>query len=231
MSSTCQKCAVRDINIFSSLDNEECLLIKNLAHKNFYKKRQVIFHEGNPCRWLYIVHKGSVKLVKTGNTGRQIILKLVKPGGIIGEHAVFENTPYPFTAIAIENSEVCLIDKAELFGFLKTRHVVAFKLMSVLCSELRVAREQLIERTLKSARERLAGLILNLASEYGIKNEGGILLNISLTRGEMAEMLGITQETASRLLMEFKDEGLIDIDHRRIIMLDVNSLKMLAGAD
>lgn len=229
MNGTCRGCSIRDISIFSSLDDEECMVIKNLSHKNFYKRRQIIFHEGNPCQWLYILRNGTVKLVKSSSAGRQIILKLVKPGGIIGEHAVFENTPYPFTAVAMEDSEICLVDKNELFGFLKMRPAVAFKLMSVLCAELRVARRQLIERASKTARERMAGLILTLAYEYGIKRGNGILLDISLTRDELGEMIGVTQETTSRLLSELKESGLIDIHRRRIIVLDSNELKALVG--
>lgn len=229
MDSTCRECSVRDISIFSSLDNEECMVIKSLSHKNFYKKRQVIFHEGNPCRWLYILRNGRVKLIKSSSTGRQIILKLVRPGGIIGEHAVFENTPYIFTAVAMEDSELCLIDKDELFGFLKTKPAVAFKLMSVLCSELKAVRRQLIEMAVKNARERMADLILSLAHEYGIRRDKGTLLDISLTRDELGEMVGVTQETAIRLLSEFKENGLIDIYRRSIIVLDSNELKALAG--
>lgn len=227
----CHTCPAKDLGIFSSLNDEELLKTRNLLHQNFYKKHQIIFHEDNPCQGFYIMKSGRAKLVKSTRTGRQVILKLVNPGGIIGEHAVFENSPYAFTAEAIEDSEICFISKEDFLGVLKGRPEIALKIMSILSGELRAARAQVIDMALKEGQERMAALIMSLADEYGTSKNDGILLGVSLTRGELAEMVGVSQETAIRIISEFRETGLIKTDHRQITVLNEKRMRMVASGE
>lgn len=227
----CHTCHAKEFGIFSSLDNEELKKIKDLPHPNFYKKRQIIFHEDNPCEGFYVLKSGKAKLVKSSRTGRQHIVKLVKPGGIIGEDGVFEKSPYAFTAEAIEDSEACFINKGGLFNFLKERPAVALKIMSMLSWELRTARSQIVEMALKDARARMAGLILGLACENRRHNEKSCPVELYLTRAEMAEMIGVSQETAIRLICDFRDTGFIKTCHRQITILDEDGLMMAANGE
>jgi CRP/FNR family transcriptional regulator len=227
----CHDCPVREAGIFSSFCNEDLLCVRDLTHQNFYKKRQIIFHEENPCQGFYIIRSGRVKLTKSSRTGRQQIIKLVNPAGVMGEDAVFDNAPHPSTAEALEDSEVCLINKGEFLRFLRERPDLAIRIMSVLSGELREARSQVIDMALKDARERMACLILCLANRYGIERDRHLLLDLHLTRSEMAEMIGIAQETAIRLLSEFKENGLIKTNGRQITILDLDGVGMVAGGE
>lgn len=227
----CHTCPAKEFGIFSSLNHEELLKTKNLPHQNFYKKHQIIFHEDNPCQGFYIMRSGRAKLVKSTRTGRQVILKLVNPGGIIGEHAVFENSRYAFTAEAIEDSEICFISKEDFFGILKGRPEIALKIMSILSGELRAARAQVIDMALKEAQERMAALIMGLADEYGKVKIDGIVLGLFLTRSELAEMIGVSQETAIRIISEFRETGLIKTDHRQITILNEKRMRMVASGE
>lgn len=226
----CHECPVKGIGIFSSLCEEDVLL-KDLTHHNFYKKHQIIFHEDNPCQGFYILRSGRVKLTKSSRTGRQQIIKLVKPADIIGEDAVFGNIPYAFTAEAMEDSEICFVNKDDFFRYLKERPDIALKVMSILSGELRAARAQMIDMALKDARERMASLILSLADEYGKARDEGISLGVSLTRAELAEMIGVSQETAIRLLSEFKENGLIKTNRRQITIVNEEKVRMMAGGE
>ena len=190
-----------------------------------------IFHEDNPCHGFYIMRSGRAKLIKSARTGRQVILKLVNPGGFIGEHAVFENSPYAFTAEAIEDSEICFISKEDFLGIVKRRPEIALKIMSILSGELRAARAQVIDMALKEAQERMAALIMSLADEYGTVKIDGIVIGLFLTRGELAEMIGVSQETAIRIICEFRDTGLIKTDHRQITVLDEKRMRMVASGE
>jgi len=157
-----------------------------------------------------------------------VILKIVNPAGFVGEHAVFENRPYAFTTQAMEDSEICFINKDDFFRVIKERSQVLLRVMSILSGELRAAREQIIDMALRNARERMACLIMGLAGEYGRAKDSGIVLELSLTRGELAEMIGVSQETAIRLVSEFKEIGLIDTNGRQMTIL--NEKGMMAAA-
>ena len=227
----CHTCPAQEFGIFSSPNDEELLKTQHLLHQNFYKKHQTIFHEDNPCHGFYIMRSGRAKLIKSARTGRQVILKLVNPGGFIGEHAVFENSPYAFTAEAIEDSEICFISKEDFLGIVKRRPEIALKIMSILSGELRAARAQVIDMALKEAQERMAALIMSLADEYGTVKIDGIVIGLFLTRGELAEMIGVSQETAIRIICEFRDTGLIKTDHRQITILNEKRMRMVASGE
>lgn len=227
----CHTCHTKEFGIFSSLNSEELLKIKDLTHRHFYKKHQIIFHEDNPCEGFYILRSGRAKLIKSTDTGRQVILKLVDPAGFLGEHAIFEDRPYAFTAEAMEDSEICFINKEDFFRVLREKPQVLLKIISILSGELRAARVQLIDMALKDARERMAGLIMNLADEYGKSKKGGIALGLSLTRGEMAEMIGVSQETAIRLISEFKSDGLIETGRHQMTILDGERIRSIAAGE
>lgn len=227
----CQDCPVKEIGIFSSLCNEELRKVKDLTHQNFYRKRQIIFHEDNPCQGFYILRSGRAKLIKSSRTGRQHIIKLVNPSGVIGADAVFENSPYSFTAEAMEDSEICFVSKETFFSYLRGQPDVAVKIISMLSGELRAARSQMIDMALKDAREKMAGLLLSLAEEYGKVRDEGIVLGVLLTRSELAEMIGVSQETAIRLLSEFKENGLIKTNRRQITIMHEARVRMIAGGE
>lgn len=228
----CHDCPIRCIGIFSSLCDEDLFKIKEFTHQNFYKRRQIIFHEGNSCQGFYVLRSGRVKLIKSHSTGRQQIVKLVSPAGIMGEVAAFENTPYVFTAEAMEDSNICFINKEEFFRFIRERPEIALRMISMLSRELRIARTQMMDIALMDARGRMAGLVLSLAGEYGqARDDEGMLLGLSLTRNEMAEMIGVSQETAIRLLSQFKDDGLIRTNRRHITILNEERLRMIAGGE
>ncbi len=224
----CHDCPIRCIGIFSSLCDEDLFKIKEFTHQNFYKRRQIIFHEGNSCQGFYVLRSGRVKLIKSHSTGRQQIVKLVSPAGIMGEVAAFENTPYVFTAEAMEDSHICFINKEEFFRFIRERPEIALRMISMLSRELRIARTQMMDIALMDARGRMAGLVLSLAGEYGNARDAD---GLSLTRNEMAEMIGVSQETAIRLLSQFKDDGLIRTNRRQITILSEERLRMIAGGE
>jgi len=201
----CHDCPIRCIGIFSSLCDEDLFKIKEFTHQNFYKRRQIIFHEGNSCQGFYVLRSGRVKLIKSHSTGRQHIIKLVSPA---------------------------FINKEEFFRFIRERPEIALRMISILSRELRITRTQMMDIALVDARGRMAGLVLSLAGEYGnSKGNDGMLLGLSLTRNEMAEMIGVSQETAIRLLSQFKNDGLIRTNRRQITILNEERLRMIAGRE
>jgi len=174
----------------------------------------------------YCVHSGIIKIFKTGFDGKEQIIRFAKPGDIIGYRSVLSNEPACTTAEVIEDCIICNIPATTLFHLVKTNGDFALELMQLTCKELGEANEYLTDIAQKTVRERLAEIILNLESEFGSDEDS--VLRITLTREEMANLVGTATESVIRLLSEFKADRLISLNGRKIKILDKPGLKRIA---
>lgn len=220
----CDKCPSRLLGVFCTLEGEDLAEFNRHKTTNIYTKGQVIFYEGNRAYGLYCVFSGRVKLYKSGIGGRQQIVRIAGPGDLLGYRSLFADEPYHATAEALEDTTICCIDKNAFFPVLAKNPELAIRLIKKLSKELRVAEDLATSIAQKSVRERMAELLLMLKETYGKTTKRGVVLDIHLSREEMAEMVGITQETAIRLLSEFKRDGLIEVKDRDITILDMKAL-------
>lgn len=228
----CNSCSSRLLGVFCQLQDESLEEFTQHKTTNHYKKGQVIFYEGNQAYGLYCVYEGRVKLYKSGIDGRQQIVRIAGPGDLLGYRSLFADEPYHATAEAIEDADICCIDKNAFFPVLTKNPALALNLIKKLARELRQAEDLATSIAQRSVRERMAELLLMLKEAYGKPTkQGGMRLDIHLSREEMAEMIGITQETAIRLLSEFKKEGLIDVKERDITILNSKALVDTAGLE
>lgn len=161
--------------------------------------------------------------------GHQQIVRLAGPGDLLGYRCLLADEPYSATAETLEEANLCFIDKKTFFHVLETHPSTAFHVMTALAHDLRCAEEKMTNMVHKNVRERLAELFLAFKTKYGEKSKGGIKLNISLTREEMAELIGTTQESVIRLISEFKGEQLISVKGREITLLDIPTLTTTAN--
>ncbi len=180
--------------------------------------------EGDRCHGFYIIKSGRVKLVRTSRHGKEQIIKIGEPGELLGMEIFYDGTRHSNTAISMENSELCFIDKSQFFRIIENDPLMAKKLIIALSRELNKAYDKIGHMGLMNARAKLAQLLYSLAKEYGSSDNGKVRLTLSFSRLEIAELLGITQETSIRLLKSFKEEGLIDIKRKEVI---INSLEKL----
>jgi CRP/FNR family transcriptional regulator, polysaccharide utilization system transcription regulator len=225
----CTTCQSRVLGVLCSMDKaglEECTHHKTT---NQYKKGQVIFYEGNQAYGLYCIFSGRVKLVKTGVDGRQQIVRIAGPGDLLGYRSLFAEEPYAATAEVLEDATICCIDRNAFFPLLAKNPQLSLNIIKKLAHELREAEDMATSIAHRSVRERMAELLLMLQSTYGKPVKAGIRIDIQLSREEMAEMIGITQETAIRLLSEFKKDGLIDVKERDITILNAKGLSKEAN--
>lgn len=196
---------------------------------NQYKKGQVIFYEGNQAFGIYGIYSGRVKLYKTAPDGRRQIVRVCGPGDILGYRSLFAQEPYHATAESLEDSVICCIDRAAFFAVLSETPALSLALLHKLSKELRNAEDLATSIAHRPVRERMAELLLMLKEVYGKATAKGIRIQLELSREEMAEMIGVTQETAIRLLSEFKKEGLIEVRDRSITIIRHESLLATAG--
>ncbi len=222
-SQSCRLCQSFESGIFSDLPEEDLKLLEQCKTANHYKKKQIIFYEGNPVVGLYCVQSGKVKLYKTGG-GKQQILKITQGGDVLGHSALFTETPHMATAEVIEEANICFLDKTRFILVLQANPSVSLKLLGQLSRELNRAEEQVLDLAYKSVRVRLVEFLLTLKQSFGVYEQGVYRLQISLSREELAQAIGTTVETTVRLLTEFRTEGLIEIEKKNISIREPEKL-------
>ncbi|MBE7414227.1 MAG: Crp/Fnr family transcriptional regulator [Deltaproteobacteria bacterium] len=221
------RCHIRENTLFTGLNEKQLEAFKEAVVVNNYKKRGIVFMEGDDCTGIYILRAGRVKLVRSSSTGKEHIIKILDPGDLLGFEVFYNARTYKNTAVSMEDCDLCYIDRHALFKILETEPAIARKLIIALGKELNSAYERISRLGLLNAREKLAHLLYTLATDYGVKEDGAVKLNLTLSRLEIAELLGITQETSIRLLKSFKEEGIIDIRRKEIVINSLSRLKEL----
>lgn len=220
-------CHIKQNTLFTGLNERQLDAFKDVVIISSYKKKEVLFMEGDDCTGLYILRTGRVKVVRSSSTGKEQIIKILNPGELLGFEILYDGKTFKNTSVAMEDTELCYMEKGSFFGILEREPDISRKLIISMGRELDLAYERIGNLGLLNAREKLAHLLYTLASEYGEKTDGGIRLNLTLSRLEIAELLGITQETSIRLLKSFKDEGLLEIRRKEIIIKSLSELKQL----
>lgn len=169
-----------------------------------YQKGRIIFVEGEPGEAIFFLKSGLVKVTKQDEDGREHILHYVNPGDVFAEVVLFVAGGYPATAEVVEDAEVGLIRNKDMDMVLVKNPGIALELLKIMARRLRNAQQQIMELALKDTTRRLAGLLLKLADEHGVKDGDGVRLCLPLTNQELANMVGTSRETVNRILSELR---------------------------
>jgi len=216
----CQQCKDRFSSIFCKAENDNLEQIDAAKVCSVYKKGQVIFHEGAHPFGVYCINSGKIKLSHSGDDGREQIVRLVKAGDIMGYKALLSSERYTATAVALEDSSICFIPKDLFMSILQKDAALSFEMMRILSSELRKAELKITHLAQKPVRERLAETLLFIKETYGLEADGSTL-NVRLSREEIANLVGTATESAIRLLSEFKKDNMIELEGKKIRLLDL----------
>ena len=220
---TCQHCKARFGSVFFKADEDNISAINDAKVCSLYKKGQVIFQEGAHSFGIYCINSGKVKLTHSGDDGREQIIRLVKPGDIMGYKALLSGERYTATAVALDDVQVCFIPKDLFLNVLQKDPSLSFEMMRILSSELRKAELKITHLAQKPVRERLAETLLFIHETYGGESDGQTL-NVRLSREEIANLVGTATESAIRLLSEFKKDGMIELEGKKIRLLNMNNI-------
>jgi CRP-like cAMP-binding protein len=224
----CTKCDVFKKSYFSILDNGDLETLKFEKSSSFYKTGQQIFHEDSRAVGVYCLHSGKVKLYKAGADGKEQIVRFVTPGELFGYRSITGTRHYLVTAEAIEDSIICFINSNTFSELTEKYPEITKALLTSLGNMLNEAEDRMISIAQKPVRERLAEALLTLCHKFhpeGCKD--GNVLNLS--REDLANIVGSATENIIRLLSEFREEKMISIEGRRIILKDVRRLKRIAN--
>ncbi len=213
--------------LFSNLDDVELAAIANLCRQRSVPKGSILFYEDDPGTSCYILTDGSVKIVVNSQDGREHILGLLRPGDLFGEMSLLDGEPRSAAAVAVEESKVLTIQRDEFMSQLKADPTLTLKLLVVLTRRLRQTDRHVESLAFLSAPGRVARLLLDLGGELGKPSATGLTFETTMTRQEMANLTGTSRETFTRVLMEYQDRGLVDIDRNQFTLRNETKLREL----
>jgi CRP-like cAMP-binding protein/ActR/RegA family two-component response regulator len=187
-----------------------------------FKKKQVIYTEGNHPHRLYYIESGKVKTFKTNEEGKELIIGLYSEGEFLGYTALLEGTLYKEGAEAIEDSEIASIPKSEFDELLNSNPFVLKKFVELLANNITEKEEKLLGLAYNSMRKKVADALIMLSKKY--KGEANTNFSIHISRENLANIAGTAKESLIRTLSDFKDESLIDIREGSIVILNEKKL-------
>ncbi len=226
----CETCPVRSQAFICDLPLAAINDFRAASTTAVYRPRQVVFSEGNPATGLYLICQGSVRLYHSDRFGREHILEVAGPGAVLGEVPVDATQTLSVSAESLTDTQLCFLPRERLMQFLQRYPQTGVRLLGALSSELATARRKVRDLALKGAESRMAGLLLQLA-RTGADVAGRRQIHLSYTRRELGDMIGVSTETAIRLLARLKQKRMIQIDRRTVVLTDVQRLTQVANYD
>lgn len=228
---SCQQCAVRAHTCIADLTLDELGDFQTCTVTGLYKPRQIVFHEGTPAAGLYVLCHGNVKLYQSDRFGREFIIDIATPGTILGELGLDDGDTFSASAEALTEAQLSFLPRERLVKFLERHPKTSVQLVATLSRALAATRRKAGELALKRADARLADLLLRLddgACRDADANGTPRLIRLGYSRRELADMIGVSTETAIRLLAKLKRSKIITIEDEGVAVLDLERLTRLA---
>jgi len=183
-----------------------------------YKRGSIIYEEGSRISGFYVVCKGVIKIYKTGFDGKDQIIRFAKPGDVMGFRSTITGELACTTTKSIEDAEIVYISGQIVKELVMSNGDFAMDLLQIACNELGEANDYITDIAQKTVRERLAEVLIQLKMTFDLDQNN--FLQISLTREELASIVGTATESVIRLLSEFKQDKLIELQGRRIKIIE-----------
>lgn len=214
-----EKNCIEIVPIFGNLTFDEMMEVASITTAKDYEKGELIYGQGDIGDKLYVIHKGRVKISRISANGKEQVIRVVGPGDFLGELTLFSSMPLTENAEVMEKTHLCLIEGKKLKGIMEKYPTIAFKVMEELSKRLEVAENLIEDINLHSVETRLAQGLLKMKND-----DNEVILN--MTKGDLASQLGMSQETLSRKLSLFQNQGLINqIGNKKIVILDIEGLE------
>lgn len=213
--------------LFKKLTDDELNRLNFEKSCSAYRKGTIVYREGSRLTGFYCVTKGIIKIFKTGIDGKEQIIRFAKRGEIIAYRSLLSQELACTTAKVIEEAVLCHVPYQTLLYLIQNNWQFAHHMLQIVCRELREANDYITDIAQKSVRERLAEVLLLLRESFDLDHQN--TLQISLTREELANMVGTATESVIRLLSEFRQDNLIELQGRKIKFLNIPGLRKVAG--
>jgi CRP/FNR family transcriptional regulator, dissimilatory nitrate respiration regulator len=210
--------------LFNGLPEEQLNDIRQIAVDKFYDKGKTVFFEGDDCNGFYIVAHGKVKIYKVSFDGKEHILHIYGPGNPFGEVPVFAGKKFPANAQTLIKSHLLFFPRMAFIDLISKNPSLSLNMLAVLSMRLRQFTVQIENLSLKEVPGRLASYLLYLAEEQGRVD----MVTLTISKGQLASLLGTIPETLSRILAKMNKQGLIETSSREFKLLDIDGLADLS---
>ncbi|MBK8683975.1 MAG: Crp/Fnr family transcriptional regulator [Bacteroidetes bacterium] len=219
----CRECPNCKISVFSDLSDDQFDFLNYEKSIVQLHKGQVLFLQDTKPHGLYCIKKGKVKIFRRGSEGKEQIVRLAADADVVGYRALLSDESYQCGAAALEETTLCYVPRQALKQIMENNVNIYKKMISLLSSDLKNAESKISELAQKPVRERVAETLMVLKNKYGLEADGATL-NVVLSREELANLVGTATESLIRILSDFKKEGIIELDHKKIRIVDFEHL-------
>lgn len=220
---------LRKVPLFSGLDKEDLNALASIVSRKEYAKRDTLFSQGDPGDEFMILTEGSVKVELMNSEGKELTLTILTPFQFLGELALLDDVPRSATVVSMEQSVLLSINKRDFARVLESYPKMSIPMLRQLSRRVRVLTDDVASMAFLDSYSRVTRKILNLAEEMGKETEDGhIFIDRPLTHQQLANLVGTTRETVTKILNEMKDNSLLDIRRHRITILDREELRARA---
>ncbi|MEM6532114.1 MAG: Crp/Fnr family transcriptional regulator [Myxococcota bacterium] len=222
---SCFSCENRQDSEWCALKNEELELLDAVKTANVYQPGQVVFYQGNPCLGIFCVEEGTIALRKADANGNSVITRLVQAGETLGYRAFFAEGPYAASAEAITAARVCFIDRDAVANLLKRNPTIGQNFLRHMARDLEESDSEQLNLATLDVRTRLSHLLLSLKDRFSeVDDDGNIILELPLSRQDMASMLGTRPETVARTIKGLETDGVARFNGRTVTVNDLDLL-------
>jgi len=218
----CQVCTGAARELFSSLLPEQRARFARAAVPHAYRAHETIFHEGTPALAVYCLRSGTIKLFRRLKHGEEVVVGTRGAGDLAGLRGVLAGMPYASTAMTLEPAIVCAIPGEIFVGLVRENPMLGYRILVRLARESRLLEGQLVERNHDRVAKRTARFLARHLPEDAPSTSA--CAGISTSREEMAQLIGTSPETLSRVLHGLADEGILELDRKEIRVLDLEAL-------
>ncbi len=227
----CLNCTMRAEGFFCDLSPEVLQAFEAIKYTSVYPKEAVLFVEGQSPRGIFVVCEGRVKQSTSSSEGKTVITGIAAPGDVLGLSATVSGQPYEVTAQTLEPCQVNFAKREDFLRFLEEHGQACLRVAQHLSHYYQTAYKQIRSFGLsQSAMEKLAKLLLQWGAENGKETERGFCLKLGLTQEEIAEMIGTSRETVTRLFGELKRKQIIQLKGSTLVIRNMTGLQDMVSS-
>jgi CRP-like cAMP-binding protein len=216
---------LENVPIFADLEEPDLKKIEKLGLRKKYKKGNIVVLEKEMGAALFVIISGKVKIVRTDEDGREVILSIFGPGEFFGEMSLLDGLARSASVVALTKAELFMIHRRDFLKLVNEHPQVAISLLGELTTRLRKADTQIKSLSLKDASGRVANVILMLADDIGVFRKGKVEIDELPLQQDMANMAGTSRETVSRMLHQFIREGHLQLEGNKLTMNDYEGFR------
>jgi CRP-like cAMP-binding protein len=219
---------LRDLTLFLDLEATQLDDVLEAARRVKVSRGEFVFFQGDPADRLHLLLEGSLKLTQVTPDGQQVVMKYISPGEAFAVLAVLEGMAYPASAEAVADSQLLAWDREAMNDLMLRYPRIALRVLAIVSAHVHEFQDRLRELSTERVERRIARALLRLANQTGRKTADGILVDLPLSRQDLAEMTGTTLYTVSRTLSHWETQGLVRASREKVFILEAHHLVTIA---